>query len=324
MSVEDLTVQTALLESVPSAPPMKHTAQSLLAAGARARRRRRLAGGGVSLLAVAALVGAVAVLGAPSPLARPEPAAKPAVTPNGPVGKAWPTLDPAPYCAAANQAGNATSADIERRYQEYATPYPGELPDQIGARMSCYLMSVVPSYLPGATFYMNIYRGSSVERPSAADPPLLGSLDAQVAQAPGVDLNSPSFSAAAIVADAAGVGTVEFKAYPVGSYSAQDMADNCRSHVGACELRTGPHGETVGVWTVEDADGYKLIDVDVYIGHTIVLAIAANDDPSYWPGFPSTPPVYNGNFVGRKSPPLNADQLLAIAASPELAIAPAP
>jgi hypothetical protein len=316
VSVEDSTVRTVLLESVPSAPPMKYTAQSLLAAGARARRRRRLAGGGISLLAVAALVGAFALLGAPSLPARPEPAAKPAATPLGPVGKAWYTLDPAPYCDAANQTVAASSTDIERAYREYATPYPAELPDQIGARMSCYLMSVVPAYLPGAALYMNNYRVSEMaERPSAADPPLKGSLDAQVVGAPGDQLNRPSFSAAAIVADAAGVGTVEFQVNPAGSYSAQDMADNCRSHVGVCELRTGPHGETVGVWTVEDPDGYKLIDVDVYIGHTIVLAIAANDDPSAWPGDPR---------VGRASPPLNVDQLLAIAASPELALRLAP
>jgi hypothetical protein len=316
--MEDSIVRTALLESVPSAPPMKHTAQSLLAAGARARRRRRLAAAGMSLLAVAAIV---AVRGAPQVLARPEPATQAAATPLGPVGRAWHSGDAAPYCNAANDAVTMTSADIEQLYRGYGTPHPVEPPDKVAARMSCYLMSIVPTYLPSATLYANPYRWyiTTSRQFVPADPPLRGSLDAMDGEGP----NQLSFSAGAIVADAAGVGTVEFELHPVLS-SAQDMADDCRHYTGACELRSGPHGETVGVWTEEDAGGHKQIDVQVYIGHTVVRAIAANIDPSYWPGFPGTPPPYDAKFVGRASPPLNADQLIAIAASPELAIPQAP
>lgn len=315
--MEDSLVRDALLESVPPAPPMTYTADSLLRAYARTRRRRRLLGGGVSLLAVAAIVGAVVT--APHLLGRPEPSVAPVATPIGPAGKAWQTLDATPFCARATEAGTAASDDVAQAYQDYAPPYPLEPPDRVAARMSCYLMRTVPAHLPGATLYVNPYRVSEVApRPSADDPPLKASLDAQAG--PPHDRNRPSFSAAAIVADSAGVGTVTFQAYPAGSFSEQDMVDNCRSHVGACELRVGPHGETAAVWTVELPGGYRLIDVDVYIGRTIVLAVAANEDPTARPGDPGAIRIDGGHVIGRQSPPLNADQLLAIAASPELAL----
>jgi hypothetical protein len=292
---------------LPDAPPPTYTAASLLAAAARSRRRRRVAVVGASLLAVAAL--AASTVTAVDLVGRQRHAA-PAAVPVRPVGPAWYDLDPSADCGVASESVTATPADIADEYRGYATPYPTLPPEIVVARLSCYLMSVVPTYLPGTAFYWNPWRTTEVNYTLPTPRPLEAALDNPAGSSG--DLNTASFSAGAIVADANGVGTIEFQVGPAVS-SPAEMADNCRAHAGRCELRTGPHGETVGVWASQDADGSWLIDVDVHLGHTVVMAVATNNDPSAF-----AIPGGAQNAIGRGSPPLTADQLIAILATAQL------
>lgn len=111
-------------------------------------------------------------------------------------------------------------------------------------RLTCYLMTVVPRHLPGAVFYADVYRRPADPQP-LADDPLRVSLDPQVG--PANDPNPASFSTGAIVADANGVGTIEFRVVMAGAWSPDHLADHCLARRTHCELRTGPDGEVIGV-----------------------------------------------------------------------------
>lgn len=308
MSMTD--VRDALLESIPEAPPVSYTAQSLLAAGARSHRRRRLTAAGASLAAVGVVLAAAVVV----PGLVQQRGAQPAAKPVGIAGEPWYELDPSPYCNAAEST--MTPEQIASMYQSFSEPHPAEAPDTIANRMGCYLLDVVPDYLPGSVFYIDPYNLIPAPEELFDDPPLGVRMDPL--EGPESDPNRPTFSSQALVADAAGVGSVEFRAYLAGDWSPQDMADHCRDRPTQCELRTGPHGEVVGVWTAVEPDGYRLVNVDVHLGESIAMAVATNADRSVRPWQPAA--TESGYRVGRPQPPLSADELIAILASPQLAL----
>jgi hypothetical protein len=312
--MNDSQVRGMLLESIPDAPPPGYSAQSLLAAGARNRRRRSLVAAGASLLGVVVVsIGAAVV----PDLLPPEGSTPPAAAPIGYAGPLWPELDPSPYCDAAADAPTATPEEITAAYQEYVPPHPTEAPAAIEARLTCYFMSVVPDHLPAAGFYVDPYRIVDPPAELLDGPPLRVGLYSLVGSAD--DPNGPVFSTGAIVADALGVGTIEFRVYPALE-SPRQMADFCLARPTACELRSGPHGEVVGVWSVAWPGGYRLVNVDVHLGHSVAMAVATNVDPTARPGMSGVTRVDEGYVLGRQLPPLSAEELIEVLASPQLAV----
>lgn len=303
-------VREALLASIPDAPPAGYTAQSLLAAGARDRRRRRLIAASASLAAVGVVLAGAAVV----PGLMQQRGAQPAARPIGIAGEPWYELDLSPYCNAA--ASTMTPEQIASAYQSFAEPHPAEAPDTIANRMACYLLDVVPDYLPGAVFYVDPYDFVPVPEELFDGRPLAVALGDP--KGPPDNPNVVVFNAKAMVADAEGVGSIEFRAYPAGDWSPQDMADHCRDRPMQCELRTGPRGEVVGVWTTVEPDGYRLVNVDVHLGESIAMAVVTNADHSVRSWDPAA--GESGYRVGRRGPPLTVEELIAILASPRLAI----
>jgi hypothetical protein len=304
-------IRTALLESIPDAPPASYTVQSLLADSARRRRRRSLAAAGTSLVAVGVVL--VSVLVVPDVVRDRE--AKPAATPLGPAGQPWYELDPSRYCDAAEST--MTPEQVATIYQSFAEPHPVEAPDTIANRIGCYLLQVVPDRLPGAVFYANPYDMVPAPPDELFDEQPLAIVFGPP-PGPPHDPMAVVVSATAMVADVDGVGSIEFRTYLADDWSPQDMADHCRDRPTQCELRTGPHGEVVGVWTTVEPDGYRLVNVDVHLGRSIAMAVVTNADPSVRPWHSAA--TESGHRVGRPEPPLSVDELIEILASPQLAL----
>lgn len=161
------------------------------------------------------------------------------------------------------------------------------------ARITCYLTTAVPRLLPGASF-------ATLHGPALTQP-----LEAYAS----ADMPD-GFDASALVRDAAGIGSLVFSVSPARGGAPTQEA--CTSK-GMCELRTGPHGETIAVYTSRSGSGedkgYVGYTVYAYERGTLVIAASSNANDKDGESRPTRP-----------QPPLGLDQLIEIATATDLSV----
>lgn len=171
-------------------------------------------------------------------------------------------------------------------------------------RVTCFLTRELASRLPEARF-------AALYGPAGA-PPLKTYPDDQV---PG------GLAADAVVIDRAGAGSVHFVVAPndpdglgpVGAALPPTAAECAAQEI--CGLRTGPHGETIAVYTTRSEDGLLAYTLYVYDGRdrggSFIVASSAN----------TRAPGGSGHAEpSRPLPPLGVADLIEIATAPELAV----
>ncbi|MEU4425876.1 hypothetical protein AB0F81_35095 [Actinoplanes sp. NPDC024001] len=289
----DTDIRDALLAYTGDEPPLPFGYEQVVTAGRRVRRRRRAAAAAAGSLVFVAVAG-VAVTGLPH-----DPA------PFAVGGPSWPALDPAPFCAAA-AAPPSTPAiaptTVVRDLNDYRVRIPVEPADHAAARLSCRLATVVPPLLPGFRFHL-IPGAPEDGLPLRVEP-------AQVFDPAQPQTTLPVFSAGALVSDDEGVGEIGFGAWPAGETVAEATA-NCAG----CEVRTGPDGATVLIDVMTGDAGLRTVNVWVHRADTVTFATTSNAVPD-----PATDA--DRQEVGRPDPPLTLDQLVRLAAAPELTLFP--
>lgn len=122
-----------------------------------------------------------------------------------------------------------------------------------------------------------------------------------------------------MITDEEGVGDIGFCASPAYKTAAAAAA-NCGQP--PCSVRTGPHGETVTVIDVTNDSGYHLVNVYVYRGDTVTFGSASNGIPDAVAANPSEAVPADTKKAGRKDLPLTVDQLIDLAAAPQLNLFP--
>jgi len=296
-------IHDALVAYADDAPPPAFSYDRILAAGRRSRRRRRIVTAGAATTVVAVAIG-VALVTQPH---RDPPA------PYTPAGPSWSTLDPAPYCrtAGAPASGPAIApTTIVSEKNGHRIRIPTEPAGHAAARISCYLARVVPARLPGATYHRDL------STPAGTVP--LQAYPSRIFDParPG-DTSPPSIVASAVVTDDQGVGDIGFRA-GAAYESAEAAAANCGPP--QCTVRTGPRGATVTVLDSTTDAGYRLVNVLVHRGDTIILASASNGIPEAV--VPSEAVATDTRRPGRRDLPLTVDELIEIAAAPEMDLFP--
>jgi hypothetical protein len=121
-----------------------------------------------------------------------------------------------------------------------------------------------------------------------------------------------------VVTDDQGVGDIGFGVGSAYETAASATADCTRP----CSLRTGPHGETVTVLDIRTASGYRLVNIRVYQGDTIAFASASNGIPGPAATGPTDVRSAEDHRPGRKDLPISIDELINLAAAPELNLFP--
>lgn len=299
----DTEVRDALLAYTGDQPPLTFTYDHVLASGRRARRRRRIAAAGAGAAVAAVAAGAVLAVLPHTRTAPPEPYEV--------AGPSWSTLDPEPYCAAAAKppAGPAIApATVVSEKNGYRMRMPTEPAAHAAARFSCFLAKAVPPLLPGADFHLGAGAPAGT-RPLRADPVRVFD-----PARPG-DTTPPYFSASAVVSDSKGVGEVGVGVMATAESTADAIA-NCTGP--ACTVRTGPNSETVTVLDTTSSSGVRLVNVYVYRGDTTTVASASNGIPDGAARDPNEARSTAEQRPGRPDLPLTVDQLITLAAAPEL------
>jgi hypothetical protein len=291
--MDDTRVANALRAYVANEPPTRLTSHSVLAAGRKSRRRHRIAAVGTTLGGVVA-AGAIALLIVPGLVRGPG---------SGAAGSPmWTELDPSPFCAvAATPAPSATppGSSVVSPKNGFRIPLPSEPTAHAAARLSCFLLRTVPGLLSPTTRFALAWDA----------PP--GVIPLQVSVRQGED--PASYSGGALVAGNSGFGEIAFGVSPTWQ-STDDAVATC---IGPCTVHTGPHGEVMTVVSIQD-NGYYRINVEVYQGNSITSASASNGDLDG-----RVPPVGQDSInqpFGRPDLPLSLDQLIEIAAAPDLAL----
>jgi hypothetical protein len=301
-------ISDALITYTGDPPPLTFTYDQVLTAGRRERRLRRITIAS-SATAVAGVAVSIAALALPRLMSTAPP------TSYTVAGPSWSTVDPTPYCRTASAPPTGPTVaptTVVNEKNGYRIRIPTEPADHAAARISCYLAAAVPPLLPGVAFYRDPatpagtvplqaypYRVFDPARPAQTTP--------------------PGISASAVVTDEQGVGDIGFGVSPAYETAAAAAA-NCRGP--HCSVRTGPHGETVTVLDVTTDSGYRLINVHVYRGDTIIFASASNGTPAAVALDPSQAVSSDQKKAGRKDLPLSIDQLIELTAVPQLDLFP--
>jgi hypothetical protein len=286
-------IHDALVAYTDDAPPAAFTYDQIRLAGRRSQRLRRLATTGAVAVTVVAVTAGV-TFEVYTPQSAPE-----AVT--------GPAPDRGPHCRAADLPyQHLKPTTLINGANGFPMRIPTEPPEHAAARFSCFLAEAVSAVLPGAVLRQD---------PSA--PADTGPLEAYPFRSRDVlkpfDPVPPAINASALLADDVGFGEIAFRVSPAYETVATAKA-NCRQL--SCSVRTGPHGETVTVTNVTTGSGYRRTTVNVYRGDTITLASVSNGVPQD-PGSDE-----GGKTVGRKDLPLTVDQLIDLAAAPQLDLFP--
>jgi hypothetical protein len=188
----------------------------------------------------------------------------------------------------------ADRADPARPGEALAVPgecaggLPQEAADEL--RVTCQLTEQVAALLPGAAF-SHVFDGES-----AATVPPLHAYPRRAGSGLGAD---------AVVHDADGTGMLLFIVMPRSAADPPPTKARCSSRV--CQLREGPHGETLAVYRKADQEGSTDLSVHVYTGETVVIATSTNHPP-------------DNTKASRPAPPLTVDDLIHLATVPELTI----
>jgi hypothetical protein len=200
------------------------------------------------------------------------------------------TLAGAVLAQAAQRAGTAHPAAPPTHLlpaECAAEPPPGDTGRRL--RVTCFLYVAVPQLLPTSTFEV-------VNEPDT--PPGARPLTAYQRK------NGPGLGADALVRDREGVGMLLVTVMPAdGEGPPTEKA--CSSD--ACQLRTGPHGEQLAVYHKHPAAGSDSYSVYAYTGGTVVVAVSANHTPTT-------------EEATRTAPPLNVEDLVALACASELVV----
>lgn len=301
-------IHDALMAYTSDAPPPAFTYDRILTSGRRARRLRRIATAGAATMVATVAVSVVL-------LTQPHQAPTTPSTLYTVAGSSWSTLNPTSYCKTASApAASPTIAPttVINEKNDYPIRIPTEPADHAAARISCYLAAAVPSLLPKATFH----RDPSTP---ANTIPLQAYPSRTFDPARPGDTTPPQISASAVITDDEGVGDIGFSASPAYE-TATAAAANCGQP--PCSVRTGPHGETVTVIDVTTDSGYHLVNVYVYRGDTIIFGSASNGIPDAVASNPSEAVSADAKKAGRKDLPLTVDQLIDLAAAPQLNLFP--
>ncbi|MFC3742684.1 hypothetical protein [Paractinoplanes deccanensis] len=227
-----------------------------------------------------------------------------------PAGPSWELLETSRFCAAASASPvpTITPTSVVNQKNGYLIPIPTEPSLHAAARMSCYLAEAVPRLLPSVTCHrlndaepFEAYVGRSFDpnRPEETAPPF--------------------FTAEALVRDERGTGEVSFGMSP--RYEDDDSARaGCSGP--PCTVRTGPHGELVTVLDSTMASGVRLVNVSVYKKDTITTASAMNGVLAATPADPGRAYSDSDYRRTRDDLPITVDQLIAVAAAPEMDLFP--
>jgi len=292
--MDDLALRDRLRQYVQAdEPPLRLTKDDVLSGGRRSRRRALAATWCAGVAAVVSITAAVALL--PGVLAdRPDD-----------LVVAGSALDPEPFCQAAQRSPGpvTTPSFVANPKTGGMIPVPEEPGERAQARLTCHLMRLVGSRLPDARFEL------AAHVPARTVP----------LQAWRTQPDEAIYTATATVLDQHGAGTIAFSLRAADPIDVANTVVSCQGPPpGHCALTAGPHGEQVVALTPrpDDETGAFSFEVTVYSGQMAIAAIATNYDTRLIPaeGWP-VPKT-------RPEPPLTADQLIAIALSPQLTLFP--
>jgi hypothetical protein len=252
-------------------PPLAATSDALVHAGRRSVRLRRLVGGGTAALAALGLAAGLAAGAAVLPGL---------VDDRGSQGAGSPQRSGAALVVPPQCADEPAQLDEPQRLDDAARRL----------RVTCYLTRELSRLLPRTTFA----QVGDGEAPRDVAP-----LHAYPRT------SNPGLGADGLARDAVGAGMVLVVIVPRSADDGPPTEDACSSS--ACQLRAGPHDETVAVMRKHGQDGSISYAVFAYTDGAVVSVTATNHTAD------STEPT-------RPGPPLGIEELVVLATDPALVV----